>query len=164
MKKASCLLVIFWLLGCGTERIKKIGIVPNLETGKDAIIASAYKTKNYRDFEILHLISRIKHDTIKDENRIVFSFDMEHIDRNAKIDSAFIGSCTNGRYEDMKLVSEILNGRKVAPGVVLKIVPATDEIWQRLLEEGIIKIFKDAGALVSNAGCAGCAYEGGSGR
>jgi 3-isopropylmalate/(R)-2-methylmalate dehydratase large subunit len=77
--------------------------------------------------------------------------------RKTKIDSAFIGSCTNGRYEDMKLVSEILKGRKVAPGVVLKIVPATDEIWQRLLEEGIIKIFKDAGALVSNAGCAGCA-------
>ena len=77
--------------------------------------------------------------------------------RKTKIDSAFIGSCTNGRYEDMKLVSEILKGRKVAPGVVLKIVPATDEIWKRLLEEGIIKIFKEAGALVSNAGCAGCA-------
>ncbi|MCF7793041.1 MAG: 3-isopropylmalate dehydratase large subunit [Candidatus Cloacimonetes bacterium] len=77
--------------------------------------------------------------------------------KGTKIDSAFIGSCTNGRYEDMKLVSEILKGRKVAPGVVLKIVPATDEIWQRLLQEGIIKIFKDAGALVSNAGCAGCA-------
>ena len=77
--------------------------------------------------------------------------------KKTKIDSAFIGSCTNGRYEDMKLVSEILKGRKVAPGVVLKIVPATDEIWQRLLTEGIIKIFKDAGALVSNAGCAGCA-------
>ena len=77
--------------------------------------------------------------------------------KGAKIDSAFIGSCTNGRYDDMKLVAEILKGRKVAPGVVLKIVPATDEIWQRLLSEGIIKIFKDAGALVSNAGCAGCA-------
>lgn len=77
--------------------------------------------------------------------------------KGTKIDSAFIGSCTNGRYEDMKTVAEILKGRKVAPGVVLKIVPATDEIWLRLLEEGIIKIFKDAGALVSNAGCAGCA-------
>lgn len=77
--------------------------------------------------------------------------------KKTKIDSAFIGSCTNGRYEDMKAVAEILKERKVAPGVILKIVPATDEIWQRLLKEGIIKIFKDAGALVSNAGCAGCA-------
>lgn len=77
--------------------------------------------------------------------------------KGTKIDSAFIGSCTNGRYEDMLEVSNILKGRKIAPGVVLKIVPATNEIWQQLLEEGIMKIFKDAGALVSNAGCAGCA-------
>jgi len=77
--------------------------------------------------------------------------------RKTKIDSAFIGSCTNGRFEDMKITAEILKGRKVAPGVVLKIVPATDEIWNQCLEAGYIKIFKDAGALVSNAGCAGCA-------
>ncbi len=74
-----------------------------------------------------------------------------------KIDSAFIGSCTNGRLEDLRIAAEILKGRKVAPGVVLKIVPATDTIWQQALDEGLIRIFKDAGALVSNAGCAGCA-------
>ncbi len=74
-----------------------------------------------------------------------------------KIDSAFIGSCTNGRYEDLAIVAKILYEQKVAPGVVLKIVPATDEIWQRCLNEGFIDIFKSAGALVSNAGCAGCA-------
>ena len=45
----------------------------------------------------------------------------------------------------------------MAPGVVLKIVPATDEIWKQCLNEGLIEIFKKAGALVSNAGCAGCA-------
>jgi 3-isopropylmalate dehydratase small subunit len=50
-----------------------------------------------------------------------------------------------------------LKGRKVAPGVVLKIVPSTDEVWQQCLDEGLMKIFKEAGALVSNAGCAGCA-------
>lgn len=76
---------------------------------------------------------------------------------NTRIDSAFIGSCTNGRYEDMAIVANILYERKVAPGVVLKIVPATDEIWQRCLSEGFIDIFKSAGAMVSNAGCAGCA-------
>ncbi len=74
-----------------------------------------------------------------------------------KIDSAFIGSCTNGRYEDMRAAARILKGRGVAPGVVLKIVPATDAIWQRCLDEGLIRIFKDAGALLGNAGCAGCA-------
>ncbi|MFH1943542.1 MAG: aconitase/3-isopropylmalate dehydratase large subunit family protein [bacterium] len=74
-----------------------------------------------------------------------------------KIDSAFIGSCTNGRFEDMKAAAEILEGRKVAPGVVLKIVPATRKIWQRCLDEGFIDTFMKAGALVGNAGCAGCA-------
>ncbi len=74
-----------------------------------------------------------------------------------KIDSGFIGSCTNGRMEDMWKTADILKGRKVAPGVVLKIVPATDMIWKNCLENGLIEIFKKSGALVSNAGCAGCA-------
>lgn len=77
--------------------------------------------------------------------------------RQIKIDSAFIGSCTNGRYSDMVTAANVLKNRKVAPGVVLKIVPSTDAVWQQLLDEGYIKIFKDAGVLVSNAGCAGCA-------
>jgi aconitase A len=74
-----------------------------------------------------------------------------------KIDSVFVGSCTNGRMEDMRAAAGLLKGRKVAPGVVLKIVPATDEIWNNCLKEGLMGIFKAAGALVSNAGCAGCA-------
>jgi len=74
-----------------------------------------------------------------------------------KIDSAFIGSCTNGRMEDMRMTAAILRDRKVAPGVVLKIVPSTDAVWKQCLDEGLLSIFKQAGALVSNAGCAGCA-------
>ena len=74
-----------------------------------------------------------------------------------KIDSAFIGSCTNGRFEDMQAAAKILKGRKVAPGVVLKIVPSTRKIWERCLKDGLIDIFMKAGALVGNAGCAGCA-------
>ncbi len=74
-----------------------------------------------------------------------------------KVDSVFIGSCTNGRFEDMLAAARALEGRKVAPGVVLKIVPSTDKIWQHCLVEGLIETFKAAGALVGNAGCAGCA-------
>ncbi|MCK9202873.1 MAG: aconitase/3-isopropylmalate dehydratase large subunit family protein [Bacteroidales bacterium] len=77
--------------------------------------------------------------------------------RHQKIDSGFIGSCTNGRIEDLRSAAGILKGRKVAPGVVLKIVPSTDSVWKQAMEEGLISIFKEAGALVSNAGCAGCA-------
>jgi 3-isopropylmalate dehydratase small subunit len=73
------------------------------------------------------------------------------------IDSVVIGSCTNGRFEDLASAAQILKGRKVARGVVLKIVPATDAIWRRCLDEGLLEIFKESGALVGNAGCAGCA-------
>ncbi len=73
------------------------------------------------------------------------------------IDSAFIGSCTNGRIRDIEVAACILKGRQVAPGVVLKIVPATDKVWTQALEMGLIEELKEAGALISNAGCAGCA-------
>lgn len=77
--------------------------------------------------------------------------------KGIKIDSGFIGSCTNGRMDDMRTVANVLKGRKVAPGRVLKIVPATDNIWKQCLDEGLVKIFKDAGALLGSGGCAGCA-------
>jgi len=73
------------------------------------------------------------------------------------VDSGFIGSCTNGRLEDMRAVAAILRDKTIAPGRILKIVPATDMIWNSCLKEGLLKIFKDAGALVGSAGCAGCA-------
>jgi len=76
---------------------------------------------------------------------------------NTKIDSAFIGSCTNGRMTDMRIAASLLKGRKVAPGVVLKIVPSTDAIWNQCMAEGLFDIFKEAGAMISNPGCAGCA-------
>lgn len=79
------------------------------------------------------------------------------VDQKIKIDSGFIGSCTNGRIEDMAAAAEVLKNRHVAPGVMLKIVPSTEEVWAECLEKGYISIFKKAGALVSNAGCAGCA-------
>jgi 3-isopropylmalate/(R)-2-methylmalate dehydratase large subunit len=77
--------------------------------------------------------------------------------KGTKIDSVFIGSCTNGRMQDIAEAAMILKDRKTAPGVVLKIVPATDEIWNACMKQGLITILKSAGALVGNAGCAGCA-------
>ena len=77
--------------------------------------------------------------------------------RGLKIDSVFIGSCTNGRIEDLRAAASILKGKKAAPGVVLKIVPSTDAVWQQAMKEGLLDVLKDAGALIGNAGCAGCA-------
>ncbi len=73
------------------------------------------------------------------------------------VDSIFIGSCTNGRLEDLRMAADILRGNKVADSIVLKIVPSTRTVWEAALKEGIIKDLMDAGALIGNAGCAGCA-------
>lgn len=73
------------------------------------------------------------------------------------IDSVFIGSCTNGRYEDIALAADILKHAKKADHIVLKVVPSTDGVWKRCMKNGIFDILKNAGALISNAGCAGCA-------
>jgi len=74
-----------------------------------------------------------------------------------EIHTAFIGSCTNGRFEDMVHAASILKGRRIKEGVSLKVVPATTEVYERMLREGVLEIFIDAGAVVSNAGCGGCA-------
>lgn len=77
--------------------------------------------------------------------------------RHTRVDGVFIGSCTNGTYEDLAYAAKLLKGRKVAEGVMLKIVPATRKTWDRLLHEGLLTDLFDAGAIVSNAGCGGCA-------
>ncbi|MBC8416492.1 MAG: 3-isopropylmalate dehydratase large subunit [Candidatus Cloacimonetes bacterium] len=119
--------------------------IEKIEADKDAVYHKEFEL----DFsKFIPMVSRPGHpDDSVDINEVL----------KIKIDSAFIGSCTNGRIEDMREAAKILKDRKVAPGVVLKIVPATDEIWNQCLEEGLIEIFKKSGALVGNAGCAGCA-------
>jgi 3-isopropylmalate/(R)-2-methylmalate dehydratase large subunit len=77
--------------------------------------------------------------------------------RNIALDGVFIGSCTNGTYEDMAYAAKLIRGRKVAEGVMLKVVPATRITWERMLHEGLLADLFDAGAIVSNAGCGGCA-------
>jgi len=74
-----------------------------------------------------------------------------------KIDSAFLGSCTNGRIEDFEIAANILKGRKVAKNVMFTLVPATKEVYGELLNKGLLEIFYEAGAIISHPGCGGCA-------
>lgn len=76
---------------------------------------------------------------------------------DVRIDSGFIGSCTNGRFEDMKEAAQVLKGKKVKKGVMLKIVPATRKVYQEILEEGLLNDLFASGAIISNPGCGGCA-------
>jgi 3-isopropylmalate/(R)-2-methylmalate dehydratase large subunit len=77
--------------------------------------------------------------------------------KGVRIDSGFIGSCTNGRIEDFARAAEVLRGRKVRDGVMLKVVPATRRVYDEMLRSGILAALFDSGAIVLNPGCGGCA-------
>lgn len=72
------------------------------------------------------------------------------------IDQVVIGSCTNGRLEDLRLAAQVLRGRQVHPEVRLIIIPGTQEIYRQALREGLIEVFIEAGAAVSTPTCGPC--------
>ncbi|MFX0152563.1 MAG: aconitase/3-isopropylmalate dehydratase large subunit family protein [Candidatus Hodarchaeota archaeon] len=74
-----------------------------------------------------------------------------------KVDSVIVASCTNGRYEDFVVAAKMLKNKKIHRDVMMKIVPATQEVYGQLLKDGLISIFYEAGAIISNPGCSGCA-------
>jgi 3-isopropylmalate/(R)-2-methylmalate dehydratase large subunit len=74
----------------------------------------------------------------------------------AKVDQVYIGSCTNGRIEDLREAARILKDRKIAPTVRGVLSPATPAIYSQAIEEGIIRIFMDAGFCVTNPTCGAC--------
>ncbi|MBS7611427.1 3-isopropylmalate dehydratase large subunit [Candidatus Bathyarchaeota archaeon] len=73
-----------------------------------------------------------------------------------KVDQAYIGSCTNGRLEDLRLAARIAKGKRVKPDVRAIIVPASQEVYQEALREGLIEVFLQAGVLVCNPTCGAC--------
>lgn len=75
---------------------------------------------------------------------------------DVKIDQVVIGSCTNGRMEDLRIAAEILRGKKVAKGVRCIVIPATQKIYLKAMEEGLLRDFIEAGAVVSTPTCGPC--------
>jgi 3-isopropylmalate/(R)-2-methylmalate dehydratase large subunit len=73
-----------------------------------------------------------------------------------EVDQAFIGSCTNGRLEDLRLATKLLEERKVRKEVRLLVIPASQEVYLEALKEGLVKTFLEAGAIVCNPTCGPC--------
>lgn len=76
--------------------------------------------------------------------------------KDIKIDTVFLGSCTNGRIEDLRAAAEILRGQKIADGLRMMVVPGSVRVRLQAMEEGLDKVFTDAGAEWRGAGCSMC--------
>ena len=81
---------------------------------------------------------------------------IDEITEDVVIDQSVIGSCTNGRIEDLRCAAEILKGRKVKKGVRCIVIPATQQIYLQAMREGLLEIFIEAGAVVSTPTCGPC--------
>lgn len=123
-------------------------------TKKEPVILHPDKDANYADVReydvskidlvvaLPHLPSNVKF--VKDLGEKVY------------IDQAVIGSCTNGRYEDLLMAAKVLKGRKVNPNVRCIIIPATPEVYRRALKTGLLEVFVEAGAIISPPTCGPC--------
>jgi 3-isopropylmalate/(R)-2-methylmalate dehydratase large subunit len=95
------------------------------------------------------------------EPQIAFSPSVDNIKhvseaKEIQIDQAFIGSCTNGRIEDLRIAAKILEGKRVKDNVRTLVIPASQEVYSDALKEGLIEIFTKAGALVCGSSCGPC--------
>jgi len=76
--------------------------------------------------------------------------------KGISIDQAFLGSCTNARYEDLEIAAKILKGKKIHPKIRLIVTPASQSIYKQALQKGLIEVFIDAEAVVTNPTCGAC--------
>jgi 3-isopropylmalate/(R)-2-methylmalate dehydratase large subunit len=141
--------------------------------GKNGIFSVDEKTLEYvknrsnRKYTVFNSDSDAKYtkvyewDVSKLEPQVAFP----HLPENAKplsqcgnvsIDQSIIGSCTNGRIEDLREAAFVLKCKKVNPNVRLIVIPGTQEIWRQAMHEGLFDIFLDAGAAISTPTCGPC--------
>jgi 3-isopropylmalate/(R)-2-methylmalate dehydratase large subunit len=141
--------------------------------GKSGIINPDQKTVNYVKARTAEPFEIFKSDADAEYARVI-EIDVSalepvvaypHLPSNEKkaadagevlIDQAYLGSCTNGRLEDLRIAAGILKGKQVAKNTRMIVVPATSEIWKQANREGLLNIFMEAGATVSSPTCGAC--------
>jgi 3-isopropylmalate/(R)-2-methylmalate dehydratase large subunit len=140
----------------------KCGIVP-----PDEITMAYVKQRAKRNFTVYSSDPDAKYcdvreyDASKIEPQVALPFLPENTKgvsevRNIAIDQSVIGSCTNGRMEDLRIAAEILKGKKVHPYVRLIVIPGTQNIYLQAIREGLVEIFVEAGGIFSTPTCGPC--------
>ena len=103
----------------------------------------------------------IEHDVSRLEPMVTFGFKPDQVKpvrkmEKIKVDQVYIGSCTNGRIEDLRIAAQVLKGNKISDSVRGIVSPATPKVFRQAMDEGILKIFMDAGFCVTNPTCGAC--------
>jgi 3-isopropylmalate/(R)-2-methylmalate dehydratase large subunit len=145
-----------------------------IEAGaKNGIIAPDTITEEYakqrasREYKFYDSDPEARYDEVHefDASAIDLQVAFPHLPENARpvgesgdvpIDQVVIGSCTNGRLEDLQQAAEVLKGRKISNGLRLIVIPATPLIYRQAMDEGLFDIFLDAGAVISTPTCGPC--------
>jgi 3-isopropylmalate/(R)-2-methylmalate dehydratase large subunit len=152
------------LCNMAVEMGAKNGIIEPDETTRKFL---EDRVKTLPDFESLksdtdaHYARTVEFNVSKMEPQIACPSSVDNVKPiskvgNVPIEQAFIGSCTNGRIEDLRLAAKILKGKKVKDGVRALVIPASQEVYKQALNEGLIEIFNDAGAIVCGSACGPC--------
>lgn len=152
----------FTICNMAIEAGGKNGIFPVDETALQYM-----KEHSKREFTVYEADEDAEYDEtyVIDLSRLKPTVSFPHLPSNTrtidqvgevKIDQAVIGSCTNGRIDDIRVAAEILKGKKVAKGVRCIVIPATQAIYLQAMREGLLEIFIEAGAVVSTPTCGPC--------
>jgi 3-isopropylmalate/(R)-2-methylmalate dehydratase large subunit len=123
------------------------------------------RSKN--SFEVVKADADASYEQIYEENvanlepQVSLPFSVDHVKpvskvNNVKIDQAVLGSCTNGRLEDLRIAAEILRNKKIHADVRLLVIPASSEIYREALKEGLIDSFMESGAIFCHSCCGPC--------
>ena len=152
----------FTICNMAIEAGGKNGIFP-----VDELTEEYMKEHSKRDYKIYEADADAEYDAVYtiDLSELKPTIAFPHLPENTRtieeagevrIDQSVIGSCTNGRIDDMRIAAEILKGRKVAKGVRCIVIPATQAIYLQCIREGLMEIFVEAGAVVSTPTCGPC--------
>ena len=154
------------LANMAVEAGAKVGLVKSDETTRE-YLKSRGREDCYRELspdadaeyaEVVKINAKQISPTISFPHTVDNTRSIEEVaaEGDIKVDQVFIGSCTNGRIEDLRVAASILKGKKKAEELRLIVVPASREVFATALNEGLISVFNDAGAAVMAPGCGPC--------
>lgn len=146
---------------CLPDRVTADYLWPFIRDEYDSVEAAAEDFKKWHSDTDAVYAKSMTIDVSKLEPQVTYEFKPDHVKNigelaGIRVDQIYIGSCTNGRIEDLRAAASIIKGRRIADHVRAILTPATPAVYSQALDEGLIKIFMDSGFCVLNPTCGAC--------